>query len=96
MHFVDMHDTPRVWGSLRSQSPKDGGRLDRASCSKCQSRQRQQTMPVPVPSDGEGDQVPFSSGIVMYFIEIGASLCISLHRVLLRMCTVGMVQEMCF
>ena len=90
MHFVDMHDTPRVWGSLRSQPPKDGERLDHTPCGKCQSRQRQQTMPAPVPSEGEGGQMPFYSGIVMYFIEIGASLCISLHRVLLRMCTVGM------
>ena len=94
MRFVDMNDTPRGWGSLRSRPLKDGQNVEVGGTTlravSAVSRQRQQTMPAPVPSDGKGDPMPLSCGFAMYFSEIGPSLRISLHRVLLHMCTVGM------
>ena len=94
VRFVDMNDTPRVLGSLRSRPLKDGQNVEVWSPTlhavSAVSRQRQQTVPAPVPSDGEGDPMPLSCGFAMYFSEIGHSLGISLHRVLLHMCTVGM------
>ena len=92
--FVDMNDTPRVWGSLRSRPLKDGRNVEvgwpTLRVVSAVSRQRQQTMPAPVPSDGDGDPMPLSCGLAMYFSEIGPFLRISLHRVLLHMCAVGM------